>query len=248
MVTLMTKITEQGLLHEKQFFGTIDSTKCNKFSERTDNTMAKSFAYKAYQKWTVNSDITKYINKSDEAVVEHAVQCAFCEESQTFIRSCESCFKPRLRLLMDPSCHELLNNRESIMNREWFHVTHKENWHNQVTTNNAMVHVGSIPTVEEATHELLDRGDPLSFIKIRIKDNIRLANWTAPDLDCIWTKSIDEFTRMTEHDAVPYLNLFEGAGQLSLIINPQFLIVESEHRFDNANEFFWYLENAECNT
>lgn len=210
--------------------------------------MGKSFTYNAYRKWTVNSNVTKYIHKDDEMVVEHAVQCVSCGESQTFVRACESCMKQRLQFRLDPSCHELLNSQEALMTREWFHVTHKSNWHNQVVNNQAMVHIGSIPTVEEATHELLDRGEPLSFIKLRFMDNVSIADWTAPDLDYMWSESIDEFTKTTGHDVVPYLNLFEGAGQLSLIANPRFLIVESEQRFDNANEFFWYLKKSEYNT
>lgn len=135
------------------------------------------------------------------------------------------------RLLMAPSSVPFLDKKH-ITSEVWYHTTNVEDWFEAVTDSSERpyVHVGrESAALERAFNCYWDNGQTeaqgdVFMWQLMVSPDAVIANEIIQDEDT-WCERVTECSR--KHlggDVQRYLNKWEGTGEISLLIDPKFLI------------------------
>lgn len=187
--------------------------------------------YLANEQTNINNEI------SLQHEVDRSVLCSQCGKTSLYIQPCEYCQQEEFSFLAEDSQKEIIEEPLSIYNNHWFHVTHRKDWLKGVINVGLMVHIGHLKTVQDASKQLLFPQIPMYFWKLEISPTATIAPWVTVDLDNSWKKETKEFKNFIGFDGVRYLNLYEGTGLVSILLNPETIQPLSVEEFKDNNEF-----------
>lgn len=113
------------------------------------------------------------------------------------------------------------NINETAKASTWFHATLDPNWEETLTTLNLPpVHLG----VKEASEELgvaNGKGYGYFLYEVRLPSYATIAPYVCPDKRMHWAETNTKLRRAINADFIGYLNLWESAGNISLLGNGQ---------------------------
>lgn len=130
-------------------------------------------------------------------------------------------------------------NKDVVRSERWFHTTDVANWHDAVTSADddsaPMVHVGTFESAMQRFSDsycvTFDWEEPAhwALYELALDDDIEIADDIAPDIDSEAPRSVRTCagTDYVAHGATRYLNAYEVAGAVSLLVNPKRLRVVS---------------------
>lgn len=165
-----------------------------------------------------------------------AINCSHCGDNSLYIKPCNLCGSETFDFVARSSEIDFIENGETITNNRWFHATQRTNWMDRVINSSIMVHVGGKATVHDVVTDLLFPQDEFYLWELEISPKVSIAPWVTVDLDSSWTNDIRSFYEVTGYDMVSYLNLFEGTGHISQIVNPSFLKPLAVQKVDSIDD------------
>lgn len=139
----------------------------------------------------------------------------------------------REELNLEPTSEALSMLDDAEVKRvTWFHITRRRDWHSGVLAAETPVHVGTKVAALTRAHGLRS-GKPVDSLwwlqEVEIAKNASFLPGLAEDdakgepiLD------LDELEEVAgDHDGLRYLNLYEDAGSVSLLVDPAFVRIVS---------------------
>lgn len=163
-------------------------------------------------------------NMRDLASTGRFVICAWCGDEFT-LHSATVSVDPECAHLFGPSAHT------AIRSATWLHVSdvppEKFRFGSTHESQNLDVtHVGTMPTVDEVVIQdhlgLRASNAPLYLYEFLLADNVLIAPEVIDRND--WDGEVEDLILGQGYGVVPYLNRYEGVGQVSLLVNPSYLV------------------------
>lgn len=130
----------------------------------------------------------------------------------------------------------------------WYHITRRRDWHAGVLEAQTPIHVGTEVAALTRAHGLRF-GKPLNSFwwlqEVQVAKNASfLPGFAEDDAKGEPILDLDELEEFAgEHDGIRYLNLYEDAGNVSLLIDPAFVQIVSTTAIGHA-ELRRHLQDA----
>ncbi|MBC9705978.1 MAG: hypothetical protein H9W81_13600 [Enterococcus sp.] len=129
-------------------------------------------------------------------------------------------------------------NDDTVRESYWYHATDGQDWMGSLLSNDIpnipLVHVGTERTaLEVILDKHIDSPHPISIFRIKLKANAVL-NETIFFDDNDWPETLKE--DRPAGDVYRYVNRWEAAGSISLLVDPRYLEIVSVERLTSYTE------------
>lgn len=117
-------------------------------------------------------------------------------------------------------------NVAEVAKTTWFHASNNPDIINDVIANKIAFHVGTKETAEDIGREYLDITGGYFLHEFVLADSTQISAQFSPDLCMNWPRTVRALVNtlgQKEYNAVPYRNLYENVGSLSMIVDPSTL-------------------------
>ncbi len=129
----------------------------------------------------------------------------------------------------------LINNNGSYNTVEaskatWFHASNNPDVLTDITASKLTFHVGSKETAEDIGREYEDIAGGYFLHEIALTNDTKISSHFSPDLCTGWPNTVRALIHtlgQKEYNAIPYRNLYENFGSLSMIVDPSTVKVVS---------------------